>query len=915
MDSVLIDIAIGLVLIYACLSLLLMKTQEVWHGGMLRGRVKNLHRLVYEAVGQDKTLREQLYRNPLILALSIGEPARDGHMGARSTGPSAIPPELFARALLMELNPSQQHPQQDHTSPLAFLDAIDKAAAPGSKRAGLIRGLRGLMAGNDGDWPRFEAAIAKWFADIGDRSEGWYKRRSGEVGGVLALALCVLLNVDTVHIANTLGADPELRVSLGRLGESVVREREGAASAPAITVGAAQVSLDAETRTMSRLLDAIARLRETYFRDKEIGRFGQYVTDVEQGCKDIPDTQPKRRQDKDEGRYLSNSDTWQNVLPLLLAFIEQTTQRTRPEEEQSKALRAAFNCLSQVSAWVRAAATASANADTRRQMQEAAVALEDSKAGLLTLIRNSAAQGNLRRLFKADPAAYTACGQRDPKSLSQFEECVRAVQDILGRLPLGHTGSNRRQQFCTVDEATDSKSMQPKPGGAFAWVCGSEVAKPLSQFGARSMALSFDPGSLLPWVSGILISALFISLGAPFWFDMLSKVVRVRNAGRIQDIGESERKGRGDQPLPPPSPAAQPAEGTRERRPAVGPGSPGTLPAVEGSSNTFEDQLLPREIIALQTALNVIPASGKLDERTREAIRRACRDRGLGDTDRLSLGTYSQLVGRAPVQARDATGPVFSSRPQLRLPYAQASTLGAHLCKRLGFTGRIPANETVFSDELRALAVLFRFKIVDGGTQPVRNRAVLDSVNAHPEQLDEVDDELLRRMLEVDAQPAARDTASPWMDWALGELGQVERNGSSRGSSNPRVCEYLDAAQPRLGDQGDTTPWCGAFVAWVLKQHNDKDRPASAQAIPRDPAGAKNWRGWVRNPSAGVPNPASTPPPQAGDVVVVSVGSGHHVGFVLEVDVGTDTFWMLGGNQTGGTRVSMSRWSFADLAT
>jgi uncharacterized protein (TIGR02594 family) len=245
------------------------------------------------------------------------------------------------------------------------------------------------------------------------------------------------------------------------------------------------------------------------------------------------------------------------------------------------------------------------------------------------------------------------------------------------------------------------------------------------------------------------------------------------------------------------------------------------------------------------------------------------------------------------------------------MPFALASTLGAHLCKRLGFEGRIPANETVFSDELRALAVLFRFK--SDATQPVRNRAVFDIVNRHPEQLDEIDDDLARRMLEVNAQPLIRDTSSPWLDWALGELGQVERNGSSRGTSNPRVCEYLDAAQTKLGDRGDTTPWCGAFVAWVLKQHNDKDRPASAQTIPANPAGAINWRGWARNTGvvAGNAGPAL---PQAGNVVVVKVGSGHHVGFALEVDSGSDTFWMLGGNQTGGTRVSLSKWSFTDLA-
>lgn len=901
MDTVLIDIAVGLVLIYASLSLLLMKIQEVWHGGLLRGRVKNLHRLVCEAVGQDAALRDQLYRNPLIFALSVGEPARDGWMG-RVRGPSAIPPDLFARALLMELNPSQRHPSEDHNSPQAFLDAVDKVTPTDSKRAGLVRGLRGLMAGNVGDWPSFEAAVAKWFDDIGDRSEGWYKRRSGQVGGVLAVLLCLLLNVDTVHIANTLGADPELRTSLARIGERVAREREGAASAP--TAAAAQIGLDAEMRMPSRLLDAIARLREAYYRDKEIGRYGQYVIDIKEGCKEIPDAQPARRQDKDEGRYLSNSDTWQNVLPALLAFIEQTTERTHPEVEQSKALRAAFNCLSQVSAWVRAAGTASANADIRRLMQDAAAALEDSKTGLLTLIRNSTAQGNLRRLFMADPQAYVACSRADPKSLSQLEDCVRAKQDILGRLPLGHTGSNRRQQFCGIQE---SGSKSTPPPGQRSWICGSEEARPLPQLGAPSMALSLAPEGLLQWAIGILISALFISLGAPFWFDMLSKIVRVRNAGRIEDSAQSERKGRGEQPLPPQPSAAAPTGGGAERRPGGGPGSPGTLPAVEGSSNTFEDQLLPREIIALQTALNVTPATGKLDERTREAIRRECRDRGLGDTDRLSLGTYTQLVGRSPIQARKLTGPALTSRPQLRMPYAQASTLGAHLERRLGFGGRIPASETVFSDDLRALAVLFRFKV--DGAQPLRNRAVFDVVGRHPEQLDEIDEDLARKILAVDAQPIAREN-SPWIDWALGELGQVERNGSSRGTSNPRICEYLDAVQDKLGDRGDTTPWCGAFVAWVLKQHN-KERPNEPQTIPPNPEGARNWCKWVRQS----PPAVGATLPQPGDVAVVKVEKGHHVGFVFEVDTSTGSFWMLGGNQTGGTRVSLSKWSLDALAT
>ncbi len=916
MDNILIEVAIGLVLIYACLSLLLMKVQEIWHGTLLRGRVQNLHRLVHEAVGQDADLQQKLYANPLLFALSDGDKAQPGQLWKLKVtrGPSAIPPDLFARALLMELNPKGRHASEDHASPERFLDWIDQAVGVDSQRAKLIRGLRGLAVGHERNWVGFEAAIARWFADIGDRSEGWYKRRAGQVGLTIALLMCLLLNVDMVHISNTLGADPALRQGLGRLADRVLEDRGEAASAPA--GGAVTVVVDPETRTVARLFDAVAALREAFRRDKAVAGFGHYVSDAESLCKEVKDATgvPKTDPDKtwEEGKYLSNADTWQTVLPALLPFIEQTVQKTQLDAGANTArqLRAAYNCMSHVSAWVRAAQTASAVADTRRLMQDAAKALEDSKSGLLTLIRESETRGGLRLLFKADPVAYNRCGRQGLNTIDQFDACVRSELQIMDRLPLGHSSSNRRRQFCTVVEAPAVKSLPERGGWVTTW-CGVSVAEPLPALGASAMALQFDPWSLLPWLTGVLLSTVFVSLGAPFWFDLLSKLVRVRNAGAVRESQLNALRGTGTQPLPQ---AAAPVPAPPGPRPTGGPGDPAPLPAVEGAGNTFEDQLLPREIIALQIALNVQPASGKLDEATRAAIRRECRDRGLGDTDRLSLATYTRLVGRPPVQARDVIGTVLGSRPRLRSPWPLAATLGQNLNHKLGFPQRIPLAEGSFSDDLRALAVLFRFKA--DSTQPLRQRAVVTAATQNPAQLDEIDEALVQRMLAPATAVFPRDPVSPWMDWALGELGQVELGGSSLATSNPRICAYLDAHGRALGQLGDTTPWCGMFVAWVLEQHHRFDQPTQALALPTQPEGAKNWRGWSRSgPLPAIP-PATPPvPPSAGDVVVVNVpGGGHHVGFVLEVAASQNEFWMLGGNQTRGTRVSVSRWTFADLA-
>ncbi|MGH3115158.1 MAG: hypothetical protein ACRDOP_16980, partial [Gaiellaceae bacterium] len=46
---------------------------------------------------------------------------------------------------------------------------------------------------------------------------------------------------------------------------------------------------------------------------------------------------------------------------------------------------------------------------------------------------------------------------------------------------------------------------------------------------------------------GLLLTAAALTLGAPFWFDMLSKVARIRSAGAPPPASDSIRKGEGEQ--------------------------------------------------------------------------------------------------------------------------------------------------------------------------------------------------------------------------------------------------------------------------------------------------------------------------------------------------------------------------------
>lgn len=131
---------------------------------------------------------------------------------------------------------------------------------------------------------------------------------------------------------------------------------------------------------------------------------------------------------------------------------------------------------------------------------------------------------------------------------------------------------------------------------------------------------------------------------------------------------------------------------------------------------------------------------------------------------------------------------------------------------------------------------------------------------------------------------------APWMDIAIAELGVHE--DSLPGQHNARIVEYHQTTSLRATD--DETPWCSAFVNWVLVKSGRKGTNSAA---------AKSWLDWG--------NPVVSPSPGVITVIKRKSGgfsqatgsqSGFHVGFFISSS--QSHIRLLGGNQSDQVRYS-----------
>jgi beta-lactamase superfamily II metal-dependent hydrolase len=202
-DSEIIEVAIGLFLVFLVFSLVVAAINELI-ASISRQRAKFLSDAIARLIGAD--LRDDLYKHPFL----------NGLRPPGKRDPSMVPQEVFSLTLL----------------DLVLPDSIDKKEASAALRAKLAEitdqgprdSLELLLREARNDLTKFREGIERWFNDAMDRVSGWYKRRARILSLVVGLVVVVLFNADTLLIAKTLWSDDALRSAIVAQAEAATAE-------------------------------------------------------------------------------------------------------------------------------------------------------------------------------------------------------------------------------------------------------------------------------------------------------------------------------------------------------------------------------------------------------------------------------------------------------------------------------------------------------------------------------------------------------------------------------------------------------------------------------------------------------------------------------------------------------------------
>ena len=226
-----LDVAIGLCFFYLLLGLICSAVNEIIAAKWKR-RAAYLDRGINSLLAGDTALKKLLYGHPLIESLVRRDSSKVAKGGHADICPSYIPADKFATAL-MDILSGTGKPHTDvnavkegvatKTPPLkdamtALIDGAEMDAAVQAQDA-----AKGPAAPLSASPPapsqeQIAAALHKkiedWFNDAMDRVSGWYKVKSQIWNWILAAAVTLLLNADTLHVADVLWTSPTTRAAV-----------------------------------------------------------------------------------------------------------------------------------------------------------------------------------------------------------------------------------------------------------------------------------------------------------------------------------------------------------------------------------------------------------------------------------------------------------------------------------------------------------------------------------------------------------------------------------------------------------------------------------------------------------------------------------------------------------------------------
>lgn len=679
MDNRIIDVTIGLVLVFALCGLATSVLMELWVSvRKLRGRT--LEKAVRSFVGEHPDTHgfaDRVLAHPLIRSLADDDPG-----GWRTVGkPSYIGADVFVNALvarLVQIYCAGVRPE----SPRAFVEALrlPAPAAPAvpvgansalpATRAGLdpaaathalpspalIEGLFDLAEGVDADWNAYLKRLCAWYDAVGERSTGWYKRATQLRLFVVGLLLAAAVNINPFVIGPRLWHDDALRQATVGAAERAVKAYADAASAPsdeAIRTIVVSLAPPGATQPTPGSTAPVATTATTPNEPT-----GVRALDVELQLKALESALGERALARARARQNAATNGLQDAaatLAELRRFVE--LRRTAAREGRTGEVSNADELARQ-------------RMDRLREQFAAATVAQDDRSALerqrLRLVDALAAE-HAQRAGTRRPAVLCPpdADERERALCAQ----VATITDGLVQLgiPIGWNAANLPPCSdgpcgATASPAPAVDSRTP-PWSALAQTSASApvattvamptavtptAGQPPELASAASLCLRDLRCSGLS-MAGWIVTATACMLGAPFWFDLLSKLIRLRGAGRRPEEVASATGGAAAGAPEASSPGGTLATPAPVLATAAG--------AVDAQSTTMRDvqtvaeaRLTPTQITEIQSGtLKNFGArpSGFFDDTTRAAIVAWQKATGQPETGELTPAQIEQLLGTA----------------------------------------------------------------------------------------------------------------------------------------------------------------------------------------------------------------------------------------------------------------------------
>ena len=274
LNSVILDVAIGMAFLYLLLSLMASVVQEML-ATFMQLRSANLLRGVRSLFSGDSLwgddLVDRLYGHGLVrglfadpkLDLKVRQPASANADSANATAngssttswkPSyphlldgmrywlrgwlGIQPEKDVRTVENQLLLPAYIPSR--TFAVALIDILNRNKATGKEMMNSItqsladhhwmykenkagEALYALAINAKGDIEAFRTSLEGWYSDSMDRASGWYKRYTQRILLFIGFGLAVTFNVSTVRVAQTLWFDRDTRTAMATAADQYAK--------------------------------------------------------------------------------------------------------------------------------------------------------------------------------------------------------------------------------------------------------------------------------------------------------------------------------------------------------------------------------------------------------------------------------------------------------------------------------------------------------------------------------------------------------------------------------------------------------------------------------------------------------------------------------------------------------------------